>query len=207
MVLFFDTRAPVQILLRGTRRARRSVRSYALVAALEVARGLCERELPPFIVHAGQISDKLRGLRASQHYLELSVRAVPVHEDRAVLRDPVRESFPGHRLWASRLRERVPHGGQHFPGYEMVGALAHGSVRVARAADNDHVGQAQVYQLAETPGAFFGRADDAETPEKVLGDGLRLGGVLEPMVVVVVAARNLPDDAGIRTGERGPHVP
>ena len=88
----------------------------------------------------------------------------------------------------------------------MVRAFAHGRVDVARAADDDQVGGVEIDQSTEAFGACIRRANDTEPAEEVRWDNLSLGGVLEPMVVVVVAARDLLDDGGIRARQRRRYV-
>jgi len=84
----------------------------------------------------------------------------------------------------------------------MVGAFAHGGVDLARTADGDEMGEAEFYQLAQALDTMVRRADDAEAMEEIGWDDVGLGGILEPVVVVVVPARNFLDDGGIRGSKR-----
>ena len=88
----------------------------------------------------------------------------------------------------------------------MVGAFTHGGVDVARASDDDQVRKAEIYQPAEAFGAVVGVADDAEPAEEIRRDDLGLCGVLQSVVVVVVAARDLRDDGGIGVRKRRRYV-
>jgi hypothetical protein len=98
------------------------------------------------------------------------------------------------------------HCPQDFSRDEMVRAFAHGRVDVARAADDDAMGEAEIDQSTEAFGACIRRADDTEPAEEVRWDNLSLVGVLEPMVVVVVAARDLLDNGGISARQRRHYV-